>query len=147
MKFFLISFFFGGFIFYTSQGCFSGNQLNHGQQVIDSLYRIVMAIHDEVMPRMGHIVALQDSLKQIVQLDSILQKENDFPRQLMDNLSSAEEAMWVWMNNLKQINTLSDSVNPILYYTQQIDSITSVKQKMLESIGNAESFIKSIEKQ
>lgn len=143
---FVSSLLFGLFIC-PELGCYSGSQQNLELQVIDSVYKQVMAIHDEVMPKMGYIVALQDSLKQIAQTDFAIQDQDNDPRQLINDLAAAEEGMWVWMNNLKQIQTLSDSLNPILYYTQQIDSITAVKQKMLESIVNAESFIKSIEKQ
>lgn len=139
MKFFLIRSFITFVIFQSFWGCKPGEKHNHQSSVIDSLYRQVMVIHDEVMPKMGHMMELQDNLKSAIQSAST--GSDTIPQVLLNDLANAEEAMWAWMNNLKQINTLPDSFNAVLYYRQQIDSILLVKKQMLESIGNAESYL------
>lgn len=96
-----------------------------------------MTVHDEVMPQIGRMVELQDNLRQGTFIDTLLRA------QLLHDLAEAEESMWQWMHNLKQINTIPDSLNAFLYYSVQMDSIILVKQNMLGSIHRAESFLKS----
>lgn len=114
----------------------------------DVLYKEVMDVHDEVMPKMGDIMRLKGSLHE--KLDSIsLQDANKEQRRILEQaiieLEEADEAMMQWMRNFQPQDKVAEKEKVINYYKQQKVEIKGVKTKMLQAINNGRKILKSKE--
>jgi hypothetical protein len=102
-------------------------------RVEQSLYDEVIAVHDEVMPKMENIMKLKGEL---VEKADLLREEDANAPQLVEmetaikDLESADEAMMHWMRNFQpqRDNVNHDAV--VEYYTKQKISVDSVKMLM-----------------
>ena len=104
----------------------------------------VMALHDEVMPKMGHMAKLSSSLKPLADASP------EGPEaKAIEDLKVAHEAMMTWMKEIGDTFTheeimkgaaLSDEKKEALRI--EADKIAEVKRLMLESIANAEALLK-----
>lgn len=105
------------------------------------LYDEVMAIHDEVMPKMRDISKAKKSLKKIN--DESL---NEMVQQQITQLEDADEAMMSWMHDFKKpkMEKMEDN---LAYLKKEKVAITVVKEQMLTSILEAQEFIKLNTKQ
>lgn len=113
----------------------------------------VLAIHDEVMPRMDDIMSLQRKLTgKVTELDSLQQegvssttlaeqrqKAHDLHRQL----SQADSLMMEWMYNYRRDSALALSAQEAVgYFEKEKEKIKLVKEKTNRSISEAEEFLK-----
>lgn len=106
----------------------------------------VMAIHDEVMPKMGKIGRLVGQLKPMV--DSL---GMDSPEgKVMRNLQDANKAMMDWMqgigkrfdaDEIMKGKALTDEKQ--LWLNEEEEKVKAVKQKINSSIADAEALLKS----
>jgi len=106
----------------------------------------VMAIHDEVMPKMGKIGRLVGQLKPMV--DSL---GMDSPEgKAMRNLQDANKAMMDWMqgigkrfdaDEIMKGKALTDEKQ--LWLNEEEEKVKAVKQKINSSIAGAEALLKS----
>ena len=106
----------------------------------------VMAIHDEVMPKMGKIGRLVGQLKPMV--DSL---GMDSPEgKAMRNLQDANKAMMDWMqgigkrfdaDEIMKGKALTDEKQ--LWLNEEEEKVKAVKQKINSSIADAEALLKS----
>ena len=98
------------------------------------LYKEVMAIHDEVMPLMGELMAMN---KKVKQEDSTSQEATE----LTANLEDANEAMMNWMRkfnpNIENM-THEETMN---YLEEEKKKIMEVKKKMLSAHDQASTFL------
>ena len=104
----------------------------------------VMAVHDEVMPKMGQMAKLSIALKPLADASP------EGPEaQAIEDLKVAHEAMMTWMKEIGDTFTheeimkgaaLSDEKKEALRI--EADKIAEVKRLMLESIANAEALLK-----
>ena len=124
---------------------FTEAQLSEQQQTWDQ----VMVIHDEVMPKMGTMHQLTKSLKKQWEsnksLDTAAKEEVSIAIQ---ELESADEGMWDWMHNLKQLKPLRESAKHdeiIQYLKDQEQSIILVREEMNNSMVKADSLLKGME--
>ncbi|MCP1382714.1 hypothetical protein [Runella salmonicolor] len=126
----------------------------NGEQVqINTLEKEVMMIHDAVMPKMGELVALENTLrKHIAQADSLLKiKPNDATLQqaleqsrfLASQLQEADRSMMEWMHhyNGDSLKKLPPS-QAIQALTQEKIKIEQVSDDMLKSIDDTQNFLK-----
>ncbi len=100
----------------------------------DSLYQVIMDIHDEVMPLTSKIVQKKDLLEKLSSNDSLVKTK-------IQELDAAEEAMWDWMYQIKAPKTLRDSLDPGQldeYLKEQLIQIRTVKDQMLKANDNNE---------
>ena len=104
----------------------------------------VMAVHDEVMPKMGQMAKLSSALKPLA--DSSPEGPE---AKAIEDLKVAHEAMMTWMKEIGDTFTheeimkgaaLSDEKKEALRI--EADKIAEVKRLMLESIANAEALLK-----
>ena len=106
----------------------------------------VMAIHDEVMPKMGKIGRLVGQLKPMA--DSL---GMDSPEgKAMRNLQDANKAMMDWMqgigkrfdaDEIMKGKALTDEKQ--LWLNEEEENVKAVKQKINSSIADAEALLKS----
>lgn len=98
----------------------------------------VMAIHDEVMPKMDDIMTLKSSLDSAIKVspDSVKAKE------LYSALDSADNQMMDWMQayNPDQVKGKSEE-EVTKYYADKKAKISSVKELTNKSIEEAKGFL------
>ncbi|MBP6680579.1 MAG: hypothetical protein KA166_05270, partial [Saprospiraceae bacterium] len=102
----------------------------------------VMAIHDEVMPKMADITKLTAELRAI----KATIKENpdgkmvspDGLEELMGSLKLAEQGMWDWMKAYSDTKPTIKEDQLKSFYKSQLETVTKVKQDMLGSIEKAQ---------
>lgn len=127
-------------------GGFSQAQLDEQQQEWDA----VMVIHDEVMPKISEMNQISRELTKVEENETELfatykDKIMDTKKQLDD----AEEAMFSWMNEIKQLDKLrvDKSHEEILtYLSEEKVKITAVKDAMLGSLENGFGLLNEFEK-
>ena len=104
----------------------------------------VMAVHDEVMHKMGQMAKLSSALKPLA--DAAPEGPE---AKAIEDLKVAHEAMMTWMKEIGDTFTheeimkgtaLSDEKKEALRI--EADKIAEVKRLMLESIANAEALLK-----
>ncbi|WPP52470.1 hypothetical protein [Catalinimonas niigatensis] len=125
------------------------SQSNLEESSKDALFNEVMAIHDEVMPEMGRIFRLQKALKQVI--DSLeTQKVSasisvDSLKNIQADLKEADDAMMNWMrsNDFQFENMEEEEIMQEL--ASEKEKIIVVKDKMLNSIEQAEKVLQKFE--
>ena len=122
------------------------NQKTDEKKLEKQLYDEVIEIHDEVMPKMSTILALERQLKEKIQeLDSASPDETakiELLKNQIPKLQEADEAMMQWMRNFQvnQEGWSHDSVMSSMGHEK--DRITIVREKMLETITETEQLLK-----
>lgn len=128
----------------TSTDKFDATQLEAQQTAWDK----VMVLHDEVMPKMGTMNQLTKSLKTQWESNEKLDvATKDDISIAIQELESADEGMWDWMHNLKQLEPLRASENheAILKYLQdQEQSMILIREEMVNSMARADSLLKAL---
>ncbi|MEM8524482.1 MAG: hypothetical protein AAGG68_07550 [Bacteroidota bacterium] len=108
-----------------SNACDNSQTESNNTNEVKQLWDEMMVIHDEVMPKTSEIVRLQKQLREKEDTEAIVQE-----------LASAEEAMWNWMNGLKQYDKIEqmDKTEAIDYLKGSKAEIEKVSQQMMEAI-------------
>ena len=127
-------------------GVSSEQQTSGGNaQDLQALEAQVMAVHDEVMPKMKDINDLSAKLRAI---KSSL-KENEVGKrespegleEIQSALKMADQAMWDWMKSYSDTKaTLTeDQFKP--FYEKELEKINKIKQDMLGAIEKAQLWL------
>jgi hypothetical protein len=118
---------------------------------IDSLYKLVVAKHDEVMPKTADISKLTQQLrKQLEGIKSETEKEKVL--NLLAGLQSANDAMFDWMGEFKGMHNNMEYYEKtkeeelMSYLKSEEVKIERVAKIMLESIGYAQLFLNESKK-
>ena len=103
------------------------------------LEKEVMAIHDEVMPKMGDIHLARKGLRKILSAtkDSTVQADII---SMINDLESADEGMMRWMAEWKVPAKEPEKTN---YLNKEKEKITKVKIDMLSSLEKANAYLNS----
>jgi len=124
----------------------AGNTSSEGSaNDLKALEDQVMAIHDEVMPKMADITKLTAELRAI---KSTI-KENpdgkivspDGLEELMGSLKLAEQGMWDWMKAYSDTKPTIKEDQMKSFYESQLETINKIKQDMLGSIEKAQTWL------
>lgn len=124
----------------------AGNTSSEGSaNDLKALEDQVMAIHDEVMPKMADITKLTAELRTI----KATIKENpdgkmvspDGLEELMGSLKLAEQGMWDWMKAYSDTKPTIKEDQMKSFYESQLETINKIKQDMLGSIEKAQSWL------
>lgn len=106
----------------------------------------VIAVHDEVMPKMGQLKSLEKKALQraeeLTSADSLHSAQAEEFRNLALELDQAYEAMFVWM---RQYDAEDGDLRPEevqVYLEEQMVSVTEVNRLMKEAIAKADSLLK-----
>ncbi|GAB4032701.1 viral A-type inclusion protein [Spirosoma gilvum] len=127
---------------------------NSGEETVKKTENEVLAIHDEVMPKIDDIMKLKKQLKQrIVSLDSLkasgsaaatlrTDEEKEQASRLVTDLTIADSLMMGWMSHYNG-DTLSklSSEEALNYLAAQKDQITDVKKRVTTSIEQSRQFL------
>lgn len=118
---------------------------------VDSLYKLVVAKHDEVMPKDKDIMKLLKTLRQILETEKDSAKKEKILN-LIQVLQSGHDAMFDWMRDFKNLHLdnkfyENKSEKELLdYLSAEEINIDRVAKLMLEGIGEAELFLKNNDK-
>lgn len=112
---------------------------------IQALENQVMAVHDEVMPKMKNINDLSSQLRAI--RASLKESETgkvESPAgldEVQSALKLAEQGMWDWMKSFSDTKaTLQvDQLKP--FYEKELEKINKVKRDMLDAIEKATAWL------
>lgn len=101
-----------------------------GRSLSDN-WSAMMAVHDEVMPKMSNIARLKKQLK-----------GDTSARTMVLELTKAEDAMWEWMHSLRHESDVMEMPEPEAkaYVAKELQRIEAVKARMLKSIAEAEAY-------
>jgi hypothetical protein len=100
-------------------------------------YDNVIAVHDEVMPKMSYISELKGRIEERMNATDDSLGIASW-QELMVNLDIADEAMWVWM---RQFNIDLEEVTldeALAYLKPEQEKIDDVARKIKEAISEAE---------
>ncbi|MEO9964392.1 MAG: hypothetical protein ABJF11_01305 [Reichenbachiella sp.] len=127
-------------LIFISTGCTSEKE---EQQ---KLFNEVIAVHDEVMPKMDQLRSLAKKLSSqadSLALDSIADRtaKIDELRQLSKNLKDANEGMMEWMRQFEQQDEGTPHGEVIQYLSEQRKQIQKVRDDMLNSKEEAEKYL------
>lgn len=103
-----------------------------------TLYDDVMAVHDEVMPKMGTIHNYKKELQAITDTLSNPEVSAKLTESIIQ-LKEADDAMMSWMANFV---APKEEPKRTEYLNKEMTSIKEVKSKMLAAIKNAEQLLK-----
>ena len=127
--------------------CTNDHQHQNSQSNYNELEEKVMAVHDEVMPKMGQMKVLKKQLG--AAKDSLARQKpaNDSLIQILQSrieaLEQADRAMWDWMHQYK-VPTHEDDSAIVAYLEDEMKRVTEVKEKMLQSIEQGKSLSQSL---
>lgn len=103
------------------------------------LHDKVMAIHDEVMPKMSDIHRLKKELR--AEIDSTQQEELESIARQLVLLNDADESMMDWMHELQ---IPEERTAKIEYLEGQVPLIENVRDKMLTAIETSEELLEDL---
>lgn len=105
------------------------------------LYDSVMAVHDEVMPKMDEMFKLTEALKEkIAKTPSLSDVDKRSIDAAIDSLDHASDGMMVWMRQFKPISDTADRESARAYLNQEMAKVTKVKTDILSAIERARSL-------
>ncbi|MEY2949658.1 MAG: hypothetical protein RLZZ248_859 [Bacteroidota bacterium] len=97
----------------------------------------MMKIHDEVMPKTSEIVSLYSELKEVDPQKIAANKLSLEVQETIILLEDAEEAMFAWMNALKNLKILRLQKNHeeiMIYLKQENQKIEFIRDQMLTAL-------------
>jgi hypothetical protein len=132
---------------------FLGCEKKAGEDKVTDLETEVLAIHDEIMPKMDSIMTLKAMLstkiKEIDSLDNIGLSSNSLAEQrikaidINNKLNESDKSMMDWMHGYKGDSAKKlQSEQAVLYFEAEKDEILQVKQLTLRSLQEAKKFLK-----
>jgi hypothetical protein len=140
MKIFLLILGFG--LLFIGPGCNSeGSNDNQSETLL--LEKEVLAIHDEVMPRMSEIEELRSALKDEAMNASLDSTYLQAIHESMKALEAGDSLMWDWMHNYNKPENLSvDSLK--VYLTAEKEKIAGVSTSMKNAIADAQGLLQKL---
>ena len=97
----------------------------------------VMAIHDEVMPKMGDLHVAKKNLRKLIS-ETNSDSLNTIILDLITDLENADEGMMSWMHEYKVPNNDPEKT---VYLEKEKVNITKVKEDMLNSLKAAHDYL------
>ena len=132
----------------TQENKNNSNTTVSADELRNNSYQEVIALHDEVMPKMQNIISLQERIQiridSLTEIDSTLAVLEELTK-LNNDLASADKSMMDWMhqfNSKINSNDVSDEV-AMAYLEEQKVKILEVKELMNNSIDSATEYFES----
>lgn len=112
-----------------------------------ALYKELMKVHDDAMPKMDDMMQLKGNLQQ--QLDLLRESEDADEEKIkqleeaINNLEAANESMMQWMRNFKPLETGNKTHEEKMeYYKEKKVAIEKVSQQIDSAIEEAKKLRK-----
>ena len=122
--------------FFTVSACTKQGNHEHATEEgpNQELYDEVMAVHDEVMPKMTDLYKAKTALSTQLEMPGLTDDEREGIRQKIIRIDSASEGMMVWM---RQFDPPADSVGADAgraYLEDQLVKVKKVREDILETL-------------
>ena len=112
---------------------------------IQSLENQVMAVHDEVMPKMKDINDLLSKLRAVksnVKEDETGKKQSpEGLEEVQGALKLAEQGMWDWMKSFSDTKATLKEDQLKSFYEKELEKINKVKQDMLSAMERGHTWL------
>lgn len=113
------------------------------QKQLEKLQDDVLALHDEIMPQMGELVALKEKLNSknnaLIAADDPEAAESVILNGLViTNLDQSYENMMSWMRGFRKVDLSGDPSANREYLEEQMAKIQTVKSEVDEAIASAQ---------
>ncbi|MBM3414445.1 MAG: hypothetical protein FJY16_05870 [Bacteroidetes bacterium] len=126
------------------------SKMNTPKTPADSLFKQVMDIHDQVMPKLGKIRGAQKRAQQVLDSLSTLSarhaKELTTYKQdvetLINSLDYADFAMDKWMIEFNMDSAKDNQELRVAYLRAELDKVSNVKKAILGSLSKVDSLLK-----
>ena len=122
------------------------NDPQHIEQ--EKIHDELMVVHDEVMPKMGHINKLRRTLvKHLKNNEAVPAETKNLVEENIKFLENADEGMMDWMAEYKKPSKLRDDKTHeeiLAYLESERPKVEKVKADILNSIAQAEELIKTL---
>jgi hypothetical protein len=143
-----------GFVFTACQsGAHEEHNTNNAAEKLpvtreDSLYKAVLALHDEVMPKMGKLIGYKKNLEQ--RIDSLTQliskkasanqqKLREEYKELLTRVSAAEKGMNDWMEQFNPDPQLPTQSEMEKYFEDQKMKAQQMRDAIMEALDSSKS--------
>jgi regulator of replication initiation timing len=111
----------------------------------EKLWDEVMEIHDEVMPKMTEINRLSKQLKDAMANNQVAATDTSEVKKVIAALTKADEGMWDWMHNLKQLDRVqaeeANHEDVMKYLRGEKVAMVRVRMDMINSIETAQKMV------
>lgn len=128
----------------SSDSKFSEEQLGEQQKLWDEL----MAVHDEVMPKISNIHKITRQLRNHQETTSGLAADtNQQIEKIVKQLDDADESMFSWMSDLRQLKPLRDTekhADIVKYLKAEQEKMDKVRDDMLNSIKDGSGLLEEL---
>jgi len=118
----------------------------------DSLYKEVIALHDETMPKMGKIIGYKKVLQlKIDSLDTYLSRKKDAGaallkknyEKLLAQLNNAEKGMNEWMEGFNPDPQLPTSKEMVNYFEDQKQKAKKMKEDVFNALDSTAAWLRN----
>ena len=105
----------------------------------DVLREKVMAIHDEVMPKMNDLHKLKKQLEEEIKNspDLVAERKEQIENQLKQ-VNEASEGMMQWMRQFNPEDFKADKEEYLKYLNEELEKVSKVKEDMLKALEEKE---------
>lgn len=117
----------------------------------DSLYKAVIALHDEAMPKIGKLKGYQKTMEaRIDSLNKVLSHKKDATTQklkgeyesLVAQLKAAEKGMNDWMDSFQPDPKLPSKSDLEKYWTEQKAGAQKMRDDIINAIDSSKAWLK-----
>jgi outer membrane protein OmpA-like peptidoglycan-associated protein len=126
-------------LFLAACGKTTKNEQPVAENPNQELYKQIMEVHDEIMPRMEDIynmqTGLEDKIENTANIGSAREKELE---QVILNLDSASGSMKSWMQNFDPQTDSADQAKSRGYLLSELEKVKQVRDFVTQSIAQAE---------
>ena len=110
----------------------------------NAAYEGMVAAHDRIMPMMGQVTAAQRAVKEKMETKGLADDHKDLLEAAYEQLEDAEDGMMEWMQNMKPLETLRETMDNdaiITYIREESADITDVETQINTSIATARELV------
>ena len=110
----------------------------------EAAYEGMVAAHDRIMPMMGQVTAAQRAIKEQLAKDGLADDREDLLDAAYEQLEDAEDGMMSWMQNMKPLETLRETMDNdaiITYIRDESAKISNVETQINTSIATAKELV------
>lgn len=104
----------------------------------EALYDEVMAVHDEVMPKMNDLHKAKTSLQTRLELPGVADDEKQEIQQKIARIDSASESMMVWMRQFQPVSESAGEDSARAYLEKELVKVKKVRENIYQTLESVQ---------
>jgi hypothetical protein len=108
------------------------------QKSTEALYNEVMAIHDEVMPKMNDLYQAKTGLSTRLKDPELSENEKQEIQVKIATIDSASESMMAWMRQFQPVSDTGDDEKAQAYLKRELEKVKKVREDILQALEETE---------